>query len=55
LLDGQVQLGGQATARASEPVIARLDIDTAGRFDLKVPFFRAPARAGGPGTRWSRR
>ncbi|MFF4413475.1 hypothetical protein ACFYY8_13155 [Streptosporangium sp. NPDC001559] len=43
LLDGQVQLGGQAATRASEPVVVRLGGDATGRFDLQAPLFRAPA------------
>jgi hypothetical protein len=43
LLNGQVQFGGQAAARASEAVVVRLDRDAAGRLDLQGPFFRAPA------------
>jgi hypothetical protein len=42
LLDGQVQFGGQAAARASEAVVVRLDGDAAGRLLLQVPLFRAP-------------
>ncbi|WP_406500781.1 hypothetical protein OG936_14460 [Streptomyces sp. NBC_00846] len=48
LLDRQVQLGGQAAARAPEPVVLRLGVDAAGRFDLQVPLSRAPAAC-----RWS--
>lgn len=43
LLDGQVQLGGQAAARAPKAVVARLGGDAAGRLLLQVPLFRAPA------------
>jgi hypothetical protein len=43
LLNGQVQLGGQAAARAAEAVVVRLDADPAGRLLLQVPLFRAPA------------
>ncbi|MFG2803438.1 hypothetical protein [Streptomyces pseudovenezuelae] len=49
LLDGQVQLGGQAAARASEPVIVRLGGDEGGRLLLLVPF-SAPRRHSW--TRW---
>lgn len=43
LLDSQVQLGGQAAARASEPVVAGLDGDAAGRLLLQVPLSLDPA------------
>jgi hypothetical protein len=43
LLDGEVQLGGQAAARAPEAVVVGLDCDTAGRLLLQVPLFLAPA------------
>jgi hypothetical protein len=43
LLGRQVNLGGQAAAGPSEPVIGRLVADTAGRFGLQVPLLRAPA------------
>jgi hypothetical protein len=41
LFDGQVELGGQAAARATEAVVGRFGGDAAGRFDLQVPLFRA--------------
>jgi hypothetical protein len=37
LFDGEVQLGGQAAARAPEAVVVGLDGDTAGRLLLQVP------------------
>jgi len=43
LLDGQVELGGQATARAAKAMVVRLDGDAAGRLGLQVPLFLAPA------------
>lgn len=43
LLNSQVELGGQAAARASETVVVRFDPDAAGRLLLQVPLFRAPA------------
>lgn len=43
LLDSQVQLRGQAAARAPEPMVVRLDGDAAGRFLLQLPLFLAPA------------
>lgn len=43
LLDGQVQLGGQPAARASETVVVGLGVDAAGRLLLQCPFLRAPA------------
>jgi hypothetical protein len=41
LLGGQVGLGGQAAARASEAVVVRLGGDAARRFLLQVPLFLA--------------
>jgi hypothetical protein len=43
LLNSQVQLGGQAAARAAGRVVVRLDADPAGLLLLQVPLFRAPA------------
>ncbi|WP_407674380.1 hypothetical protein [Nonomuraea glycinis] len=38
-----MRLGGQAAARAPEPVVGRLDGDAAGWLLLRLPFFLAPA------------
>jgi hypothetical protein len=43
LLDGKVDLGGQAAPGASETVVGRLDGNAAGQFLLQIPFFEAPA------------
>jgi hypothetical protein len=43
MLDRQVQLGGQPTARAPEAVVVGLDVDPAGRLLLQIPLLRAPA------------
>ncbi|MEV7391103.1 hypothetical protein [Streptomyces sp. NPDC091215] len=43
LLDGQVQLGGQATARASEAMADRLGADAAGRLLLQIPLMGSDA------------
>jgi hypothetical protein len=42
-LDGQVQLAAQPTPGAPEPVVVRLDVDSAWFFALPVPPLRAPA------------
>ena len=43
LLDRQVQLGRQPSARATEAVIIGFGVDAAGRFLLQCPLLRAPA------------
>lgn len=43
LLDGEVQLGGQAAARAPEAVVVGLGGEAAGRLLVQVPLFLAPA------------
>ena len=42
-LDGQVQLGGQPTPGAPEPMVGRFVVDSARFFALAVPPLRAPA------------
>jgi len=51
LLDGQVELGGQATARAAKAMVVRLDGDAAGRLGLQVPFSRPGRVLVGPADR----
>ena len=43
LLDGKVDLGGQAASGTSETMVGRLNGNAAGRFLLQIPFFEAPA------------
>lgn len=38
-----MQLGGQPTPRAAQPVVGGLDIDAAGWLYLQIPLLRAPA------------
>ncbi|WP_420717368.1 hypothetical protein [Streptomyces sp. WM6378] len=38
-----MDVGGQPTSRAPEPVVVRLDLDTAGRLLLEIPLLTAPA------------
>ncbi|MFJ8082875.1 hypothetical protein ACIQ6Y_19965 [Streptomyces sp. NPDC096205] len=48
LFDAQVQLGGQAAARAPEPVVVRLDGDAAGRLLVLSPVSRPGGVLVGP-------
>ncbi|OIJ87575.1 hypothetical protein BIV25_38475 [Streptomyces sp. MUSC 14] len=43
LLDREMGLGGQPASRATETVVARLDLHAAGRLLVKIPLLTAPA------------
>jgi len=51
VLDSQVHLRGQSTARAPERVVGRLDTDATGRLLLEIPLPSSWPRNGAPGLR----
>lgn len=55
-VDGEVNLGGQSAARASQTVVVRLGREAVRTRPAQIvsPLLRARRRAGEPGRRWSR-